>query len=130
MSVNNEIIDKKTVNSWEESLEKEKWIAPQADIHETQDDFFVVANMPGSSKDKIKIKLEEGNLIIMGRIEYEEVKKRKYVLKETEFGNYYRKFNISDSIDETKIDAVYEEGQLTVKLPKHDSVKPKTVSIK
>jgi HSP20 family protein len=125
-----EMVEEKTGRSWEESLENESWVAPLADIYETEDDFYLTANMPGSSKENIKIKLEDGSLIVMGRINYDEVKERKYIMKETEFGNYYRKFKITDSIDENKIDASYESGQLIVKLPKHDRVKPKTISIK
>ncbi len=130
MVENKEMVDVKTSRSWEESLEKESWVAPLADIHETADDYFLVANMPGSAKENIKIKLEEGSLVIMGRINYDEVKGRKYILKETESGNYYRKFKIAESIDESRIDASYENGQLIVKLPKHERVKPKTISIK
>ena len=130
MVENKEMVEVHTGKSWEESLEKESWVAPLADIYETKDDYFLVANMPGSAKYNIKIKLEEGSLIIMGRINYDEVKHRKYVLKETEFGNYYRKFNLAESIDDTKIDAEFENGQLIVKLPKHERVKPKTISIK
>lgn len=129
MVENKEKITVDSGKSWDESLEKESWVAPLADIYETADEYFLVANMPGSSKDNIKIKLEEESLIIMGRINYENVKKRKYVLKETELGNYYRKFNIADSINESKIDATYENGQLIVKLPKHERVKPKTIPI-
>jgi len=129
MVENKEKIAVDSGKSWDESLEKESWVAPQADIYETADEYFLVANMPGSSKDNIKIKLEDGSLIIMGRINYDVVKKRKYVLKETEFGNYYRKFNIAESINENKIDATFENGQLIVKLPKHDRVKPKTIPI-
>jgi len=125
-----EAVEVKSAKSWEESLEKESWVAPLSDIYETADDYFMVANMPGSSKENIKVKLEDGSLIIMGRINYDEVRNRKYVLKETELGNYYRKFNITESIDENRIDAQYEAGQLIVKLPKHERVKPKTISIK
>jgi len=130
MVENKEMVEVKSGRSWDESLEKESWVAPLADIYETAEDYYLVANMPGSSKENIRIKLEDGSLIIMGRIEYDEVKGRKYVLKETEFGNYYRKFNIADSVDDSKIDASYENGQLVVKLPKHERVKPKTISIK
>jgi HSP20 family protein len=129
MIENKEKIVVNSGKSWDESLEKESWVAPLADIFETADEYFLVANMPGSSKDNIKIKLEEGCLIIMGRINYDVVKKRKYVLKETEFGNYYRKFNIAESIDDGKIDATFENGQLIVKLPKHERIKPKTIPI-
>jgi len=122
-----EVTNKK---SWEEALEKESWIAPLVDIYETKDDYFLTAQMPGVKKEDVKIKLEEGNLVIMGRIEYEQNFNNKYVLKETEIGNFYRRFKISDSVDETKIDAKLDNGILNVKLPKHDRLKPKTIEIK
>lgn len=122
-----EVTNKK---SWDEALEKESWIAPLVDIYETKDDYYLTAHMPGVKKEDVKIKLEEGNLVIMGRIDYEQNVNNKYVLKETEIGNYYRRFKISDSVDETKIDAKLENGILNVKLPKHDRLKPKTIEIK
>ncbi len=122
-----EVTNKK---SWDEPLEKESWIAPLVDIYETKDDYYLTAQMPGVKKEDVKIKLEEGNLVIMGRIDYEQNVNHKYVLKETEIGNYYRRFKISDSVDETKIDAKLENGILNVKLPKHDRLKPKTIEIK
>jgi HSP20 family protein len=50
-------------------------------------------------------------------------------LNEYTVGNYYRKFRISDSIDNNKIEAKFENGVLSVKLPKHDRVKPRTIEI-
>lgn len=126
----NEAVEVKQKNSWDEALEKESWIAPLVDIYETKDDYFLSAQMPGVKKEDVKIKLEDGNLVIMGRIDYDTILNNKYTLKETETGNYYRRFKISDSVDETNIDAKLENGVLTVKLPKHERVKPKTIEIK
>lgn len=125
-----EMQEVKTQKSWEEALENESWVAPLIDIYETDDDYFLNAFMPGVTKDNLKIKLEDGHLVIMGRINYDEAVNRKYVLKETEIGNYYRRFKISDSIDESKIDAKFENGILEIKLPKHERVKPKNIEIK
>jgi HSP20 family molecular chaperone IbpA len=85
--------------------------------------------MPGVSREKIKVELEKGSLIIMGRIDYQDISTRKYILQENEFGNFYRKFNLSDSIDANKIDAKFENGQLVVNLPKHERMKPKNIVI-
>lgn len=130
MTQNKEAVEVKTSRSWDEALEKEPWVAPLIDISETADDYFLTAYMPGVSKENVKIKLEDGNLVLMGRIDYDSALNKKYVLKETETGNYYRRFKIADSIDESKIDAKLENGVLNVKLPKHDRVKPKTIEIK
>lgn len=118
------------VQNWERALESGRNFAPFVDIYETKDDFVLVANMPGVSKENVKLKFEEDSLSIFGKVDYETTLKRKYLLKETEVGNYYRKFRLADSIDESKIEASYENGQLTVKLPKHERVKPRTINIK
>jgi len=61
--------------------------------------------MPGVVRNDVKLKLEEGSLSIFGKVNYEELKNRKYILNENEVGNFFRKFRISNSVDETKIEA-------------------------
>jgi len=130
MNEQQEMVNVQEKRSFEEALERESWVAPLVDIYETSDEYVILANMPGVAKDEVKIKLEDGNLVLMGLINFEEAKGRKYTLKETETGNYYRKFKISDGVDESKISANLEEGVLKVILPKHERVKPKTIEIK
>lgn len=130
MEVNEKEKTMEKQNNWDEALENESWIAPVVDIYENEDNYFLVANMPGVKKENIKIKLEEGSLVLMGKINYEEEVNRKYVMKESESGNYFRRFKIDESIDGEKIDAQFESGQLIVTLPKHERVKPKTIEIK
>lgn len=115
--------------SWEEALEKESWVAPLIDIYETNDDYFIVANMPGVNKEDVKIKVEDGDLVIMGRINFSDVLNKKYLLKEIDPSNYYRKFKLSDSINEEKIVATLENGRLQINLPKLERVKPRTIEI-
>jgi HSP20 family protein len=131
MSDNKDIVAvKDNEQNWEEVLETESVVAPFVDVYETTDDFHLVANMPGVTRDDVKLKLEEESLSIFGKVNYKDMKNRKYILNENEIGNYYRKFRISNSVDETKIEARFENGQLTVKLPKHDRIKPRTIDIK
>ena len=130
MTDNKDIVTvKDKEQNWEEVLETESVVAPFVDVYETDDDFHLVANMPGVTRDDVKLKLEEGSLSILGKVNYKDLKNRKYILNENEIGNYYRKFRISNSVDETKIEARFENGQLTVKLPKHDRIKPRTIEI-
>lgn len=116
--------------SWEEALEKESWVAPLVDIYETNDDYYLVANMPGVEKKDVKVKIEEGDLVIMGRVNFLGEMQRKYIMKEIDSSNYYRKFKLSDSVDNEKINAKIENGRLHVHLPKVERVKPKTIEIK
>ena len=116
--------------NWEEALEQESWVAPMVDIYETNDDYYLVANMPGVTKEDVKVKLEDGDLVIMGRVNFLGEMKKKYLMKEIDSSNYFRKFKLSDSVDEDKIDAKLENGRLFVFLPKVERVKPKTIEIK
>ena len=129
MLENNQSVIVKESNNWEESLENEKWVTPTVDIYETEDEFMLHINLPGVSRENVKIKLEDDSLVIMGRINYEEAKNRKYILSETRIGNFYRKFNISDSVDRERVDAKLDNGQMVVTLPKHERVKPRSIEI-
>ena len=131
MSDNKEMVSiKEKTQDWEHVLGTEAVVAPLVDIFETENDFVMTVNLPGVTRDDVKIKLEEGSLSIFGKVNYDELTKRKYILNENEVGNYFRKFRISKSIDESKIEARFENGQLIVKLPKHDRIKPRTITIK
>ncbi|MGK9368931.1 Hsp20/alpha crystallin family protein [Melioribacter sp. Ez-97] len=123
-------VQSQTQKSWEEALERESWVAPLVDIYETDNDYYLNAYLPGVTKENLKIKLEDEHLIIMGRINFDEAVNRKYVLKETETGNFYRSFKIGDSIDESNIEAHLENGILEIRLPKHERIKPRTIEIK
>ena len=110
MSDNKDLVAvKEKEQNWEEVLETEAVVAPFVDIYETEDNFVLTANMSGVTRDNVKLKLEEGSLSIFGKVNYDELKKRKYVLNENEIGNYFRKFRIK-SIDESKIEAHFENG--------------------
>ncbi len=123
-------VDEEVKETWETTLEKEISVVPYVDIYENENEFILTANLPGVEKDDVHIKLEEGSLYLFGKNNYKSDLERKYILKETNSGNFYRKFNLSDNIDNSKINATYENGRLTVILPKHDRVKPRTINVK
>ena len=112
-----------------ELLKAQNSISPVVDIFENENEFILIANLPGVERSNIQVKLDDKSLIIFGRINFEEAVNRKYILNEKEIGNYYRSFNISDSIDKEKINARYDNGQLILTLPKHEKVKPRKIEI-
>ena len=131
MSQNKEIIAIRNLNnhSIEEILSTQNSVLPSTDIYENPDEFMLIANMAGVPRSKVQVKVINDSLIVFGKINYDEAVNRNYILNENEVGNYFRKFKISDSIDETKISAKYDNGQLIVTLPKHEKVKPKKIDI-
>jgi HSP20 family protein len=128
---NSEAVEvKEDKQSWENLLNAEGSFAPLVDIYETKDEFVLIADMPGVEKEDVNLKMEEGSMLIFGKINYQEILNRKFILKEKETGHFFRKFKISDTIDESGVSAKFGNGQLIVTLPKHERVKPRTINIK
>jgi HSP20 family protein len=115
---------------WNTLAETELNYTPLVDIYENENEYVLIANTPGIDKENIHVKLEDNTLIILGKSNQKEKDDKKFILKEVGYPNYYREFKISDGIDGAKISSSYENGQLTVILPKHDKIKPKTINIK
>jgi HSP20 family protein len=131
MSDSKELIAIKNFNNYsmEEILSRQNSILPASDIYETEDEYIMTVNMPGVARNEVQVKVVDESLIVFGRINYEEIVNKEYILNENELGNFYRKFKISDSIDKEKITARYDNGQLIVNLPKGEKVKPRTIDI-
>jgi len=131
MSENKEIIAVKELNynSIDEILRRENNVQPATDIYENNDEYVLIANMPGVSRSEIQVKVIDESLIVFGRINYSEALNKDYILNENEIGNYFRKFKIADSIEKAKISAKYDNGQLIVNLPKSEKVKARMIDI-
>ena len=116
-------------NFIEELLETQNCISPRVNIYETDDEFVLSADMPGVVRKDVKVKVEKDLLILFGQIDYVNEINKNYILNEQELGNYYRTFRISDSVDQSNIEAKYDNGKLVVNLPKNEKVKPRTIDI-
>ncbi|HRI48397.1 MAG TPA: Hsp20 family protein, partial [Ignavibacteriaceae bacterium] len=80
MVENKEIIkvENNNTQSWEERLEKEAVFSPAVNVFENSDAYVLVADMPGVSKENIRIKLHKRELSIVGLVNFEELTNRKY----------------------------------------------------
>lgn len=92
---------------------------PKVDIAESDTEFEVQLHIPGIKKEEIKIDLNEKQLTISGERKFENEKSEKNFHRvESYFGSFSRSFHLPDAINQDKIDATYQDGILTVKLPK------------
>ena len=103
---------------------------PKVDIWEAEAAYNLEVEMPGVDKNGVDVKLEEGVLSILGRVEPEDTKGFERVYSEYESGNYERQFQVSEVIDEQKIKASIKNGVLQLELPKRESAKPKRIEVK
>ncbi len=111
-------------------LENAVWM-PLADICEDNDHFKLKLDVPGVSKDDIKISYSDGKLNISGeRRQESESENSKYHRVERVYGKFYRSFTLPQKIREDKIEAEFKNGQLIVNVPKSEEAKPREISIK
>lgn len=102
---------------------------PKVDIWETPEGYHLEVEMPGVDQNGLDVKLEDGVLSILGRVEAVNESGFEMVYSEYETGNYERQFQISDTIDEDKIQALLKNGVLELQLPKRESAKPKCIKV-
>jgi len=99
----------------------------KCDIYEKENKYFVEMDLPGFKKDEIKIECEKGNLIISASKEEndnEDDESRNYIRRERVYNKYSRSFYLGD-ISEEEISAKFNDGTLTVVVPKKQEVETK-----
>jgi len=103
------------------------YFEPPVDIYETDDSLHLVADMPGVAADGVEIDVREGVLTLLGR--QVPADEGRVVYREFRPGSYYRRFNLSEAIDQEKIQAKLSNGVLEVKLPKVPKVQPRKIQV-
>ena len=103
----------------------------ECDIYEKDNKYFIEMNIPGYKKEEIKIDCHKGTLTI--KAEKNEAKEekdetKKYIRKERKYGKIERSFYLND-IDEELISAKYDNGILTIKVPKKAEVQSERIEI-
>ena len=119
-------MDKETI---QKEIDRGQVLAPPVNIFEFEEEFVLQAERPGVNKNGVQIKLADGNLSIYGKVDRRTEHREAYIVREIEEGNYYRVFRVSDTIDAEKIQANMVDGLLTLKLPKHERVKPREIPV-
>jgi HSP20 family protein len=105
-------------------------ISPLVDIFETASAITVLADMPGVDADHLKVDLNEGVLTITGRVVPTESSDEVNVLSEYRRGTFQRKFTLSESIDQDRIQAGLTDGVLRLELPKVERAKQRRIEVR
>ncbi len=101
------------------------------DVVENKDDFTVKASVPGINPDDLDVSYVDDTLTIKGEIKSDnEVKDEQYHMRERRYGSFARSITLPVKIKGDAIEANYQAGVLTLRLPKAEEVKPKRISIK
>ncbi len=109
---------------------QESWM-PAVDVFDKKDAVVLKAELAGMSPDDIEIEVEDNVLTIKGERRFEEkVEDERYYRIERRFGGFQRSLAMPQGVNADGIVAAYEDGILTVTVPKVEEEKPKRIEVK
>ncbi|MCD6300004.1 MAG: Hsp20/alpha crystallin family protein [Dehalococcoidales bacterium] len=101
------------------------------DMYQTANDVVVKAALPGLKPEEVDISITGDTLTIKGEHkEEQEVKQEDYFYKEHRYGGFSRSIAIPVQVKSDKAEALFENGVLTLTLPKAEEIKPKQIKVK
>jgi len=101
------------------------------DMYETDDAVVVKAALPGVKAEDLDISVVGDTLTIRGEVKRdEEVKEENYIRRERFYGSFCRSFALPTQVVPEDAEAEFEDGILTLTLPKAEEVKPKAIKVK
>ncbi len=103
---------------------------PAVDIHETENELVLRADVPDVKPEDIDVHFENGTLTLKGKREFEKKEESKgYHRIERNYGSFVRAFTMPDSVDPEKLGADYKNGVLTVTVGTKEVAKPRAVKV-
>jgi HSP20 family protein len=110
---------------------RDGWSVPAIDMFQTDDEIVVKAALPGMKSDEVQINITGEVLTLKGEVKQnQEMEEKAWHIREQRFGSFERSIALPTDVVADKARADFENGILTITLPKAEEVKPKTISIK
>ncbi|WP_059413157.1 Hsp20/alpha crystallin family protein [Cupriavidus basilensis] len=104
----------------------------KVDVTESDKAYNLVAEIPGAKKEDIDVSVDRGTVMISAKVERSSEQKdgERVIRRERYSGAMQRAFTLDSAIDESKVDASYEDGVLRVVLPKKEASPQQRVTIR
>jgi HSP20 family protein len=106
-------------------------MAPSIDMFETDSDVVIKASLPGLKAEDVEINVTGEMITIKGQSKQQsETEDKAYHIREQRWGTFERSLALPTSVLSDKAKAEFEDGILSITLPKAEEVKPKTITVK
>ena len=103
---------------------------PAVDVHETPEDVVVTAALPGIKPEEVEITLTGQMLTLRGEFKAaENVEEGRYLFQERRYGTFHRQIQLPIRVQGDHAQASFDNGLLTLRIPKADEVKPRQIQI-
>ena len=103
--------------------------APLVDVSENENEVTVRLDLPGIDPGSVDVQLTGDTLSVRGERRFERREGEGYLHLERPYGTFQRSFNLSVPVQADRVQAGYEDGVLTIVLPKQEAVKPRKIQI-
>jgi HSP20 family protein len=104
--------------------------APAVEVSETDEAYVVKAEIPGTKPEDVHVEVQDGILTVRGEKRHERDEKKEHVrYVERVFGSFSRSFALPQNADADKVEASFKDGVLTLRVPKREEAKPRTINI-
>jgi HSP20 family protein len=104
--------------------------APAVDIFENEHELVVKADLPDVDPKNLDIRVENNLLTIRGERKFEKKSNEgNYLRVERAYGSFARSFSLANTVNSEAIKADYQNGVLTLSIPKREEAKPKQIKV-
>lgn len=125
-----QVKDKQEVTTAAEPTRPGRVFTPDVDIFERDDRLILLADMPGVAAEALQVDLRDNQLTLSGSVEPEaQAATEEELMGEYRSGNYYRQFQLSEVIDQERIEAQLTDGVLRLTLPKVAKATPRQITV-
>jgi HSP20 family protein len=101
------------------------------DVHQTPDEIVLTASLPGIKPEDVEITMTGQTLTLKGEFKAdEEVDRGQYLYRERRFGSFNRTLQLPVRVEGDRAEASFDDGVLTLRIPKSEDVKPRQIQIK
>lgn len=104
-------------------------VVPSVDIYEKDEKVFFEAELPGFNKDDLKVDVKGKTVTLSGERKQEREENENSYRKERRYGKFERSFHLGFEADSESVVAKYENGILTVEVPKPQEIQAKQITI-
>ena len=113
-----------------ERVQSVAW-SPVVDIEETELNYLIRAELPGLSKEKVKVTVEDGVLTLSGERDLErKVEGKTFHHIERSHGTFTRSFTLPENADAESVSANYKDGLLEIRVAKCEEALPKSIEVR
>lgn len=129
------MVDKKNIasragNEVSRAGESQVALRPPVDIYEDAEGITLLADMPGVSKERLTVQVDQDTLFVEGEAEIAMPDNMEALHADVRATRYRRGFTLSRELATDKVDAKLKDGVLTIRIPKHEAVRPRKIEVR